>query len=117
MLRKIASQVAEVMRQDPELSNVNFDWNELSKAVEIEIDQDKARLLGVSSQDLAALLNMSLNGYTVTSFREGEKTIDVVLRGDRAGARSPVGAARPCRTDAQRQERAAQPDRPPQAHF
>jgi multidrug efflux pump len=84
MLRKIASQVAEVMRQDPALSNVNFDWRELSKAIEIEIDQDKARLLGVSSQDLAALLNMSLNGYTITSFREGEKTIDVVLRGDRA---------------------------------
>ncbi|KXB29071.1 multidrug transporter AcrB [Dechloromonas denitrificans] len=82
-LRKVAGQVADVMRQNPELSNVNFDWSELSKAIEIEIDQDKARLLGVSSQDLAALLNMSLNGYTVTSYREGEKTIDVVLRGDR----------------------------------
>ena len=82
-LRKLADQVAEVMRGDSELSNVNFDWSELSKAVEIEIDQDKARLLGVSSQDIAALLNMSLNGYTITSYREGEKTIDVVLRGDR----------------------------------
>ena len=83
-LRKVASQVADVMRHNPEISNVNFDWRELSKVVEIEIDQDKARLLGVSSQDLAALLNMSLNGFTVTNFREGEKTIDVVLRGDSA---------------------------------
>ncbi|HXE38787.1 MAG TPA: efflux RND transporter permease subunit, partial [Azonexus sp.] len=82
-LRQVAAQVADAMRRNPEISNVNFDWSELSKAIEIEIDQDKARLLGVSSQDLAALLNMSLNGYTVTSFREGEKTIDVVLRGDR----------------------------------
>jgi multidrug efflux pump len=82
-LRRIASQIADLMRQDSELSNINFDWSELSKAIEIEIDQDKARLLGVSSQDLAALLNMSLNGYTLTSYREGEKTIDVVLRGDR----------------------------------
>ena len=82
-LRKIAAQISEVMRKNPELSNVNLDWSELSKSVEIEIDQDKARLLGVSSQDVAALLNMSLTGYTVTSFREGEKTIDVVLRGDR----------------------------------
>jgi multidrug efflux pump len=82
-LRKIASEIAELMRQEPELSNINFDWSELSKSIEIEIDQDKARLLGVSSQDLAALLNMSLNGYSITSFREGEKTIDVVLRGDR----------------------------------
>ena len=82
-LRKTATQVAAVLRSDPDLSNVNFDWSELSKAIEIEIDQDKARLLGVSSQDLAALLNMSLNGYTVTSYREGLKSIDVVLRGDR----------------------------------
>ncbi len=82
-LQRIAGEVATVMRGNPELSNVNVDWSELSKAVEIEIDQDKARLLGVSSQDLAALLNMSLNGYTVTSYREGQKTIDVVLRGDR----------------------------------
>ncbi|MBS1139153.1 MAG: Acriflavin resistance protein [Proteobacteria bacterium] len=82
-LRKVAAQVADVMRQNPELSNVNMDWSELSKSIEIEIDQDKARLLGVSSQDVAVLLNMSLTGYTVTSFREGEKTIDVILRGDR----------------------------------
>ena len=82
-LRRIAGEIAGVMRGNPDLSNINFDWSELSKAVEIEIDQDKARLLGVSGQELAALLNMSLNGYTVTSFREGQKTIDVVLRGDR----------------------------------
>lgn len=81
-LRDIAGEVASVMRQDGELSNIHFDWSELSKAIDIEIDQDKARLLGVSSQDVAALLNMTLNGYTVTSYREGEKTIDVVLRGD-----------------------------------
>ncbi len=83
VLRKAAAEIAEVMRQAPELSNINLDWSELSKTVEIEIDQDKARLLGVSSQDIVALLNMSLNGYVVTSFREGEKTIDVLLRGDR----------------------------------
>ena len=80
-LRRIAGEIATVLRGNAELSNVNFDWNELSKTVAIEIDQDKARLLGVSGQDLAALLNMSLNGYTVTSYREGVKTIDVVLRG------------------------------------
>jgi len=83
VLRKAAAQIAAVMRQAPELSNINLDWSELSKSVEIEIDQDKARLLGISSSDIAALLNMSLNGYVVSSFREGEKTIDVVLRGDR----------------------------------
>jgi len=81
-LRRIAGEVAAVLRSDPELSNVNLDWNELSKTVRVVIDQDKARLLGVSSADLAALLNMSLNGAAVTAYREGSKNIDVVLRGD-----------------------------------
>jgi multidrug efflux pump len=82
-LRRIANEVADTMRGNNELSNVNFDWSELSKVAEIEIDQDKARLLGVSGQDLAALLNMTLNGVNVTSYREGEKTIDLMLRGER----------------------------------
>ena len=81
-LRRIAGDVADALRKHPEVSNVNFDWSELSKVVEIEIDQEKARLLGVSSQDLAGLLNMSLTGYSVTSFREGSKTIDVMLRAE-----------------------------------
>ena len=79
-LRRIAGELATALRQHPEISNVNFDWYELSKVVALDIDQDKARLLGVSSQDLAGLLNMSLTGYTVTQFREGQKSIDVVLR-------------------------------------
>ncbi len=80
-LRRIAGELGEAMRTDPELSHINTDWSELSKVVRVEIDQDKARLLGVSSQDIATLLNLSRNGLTVTSFREGEKSIDIVLRG------------------------------------
>ena len=82
-LRKFASEISDAMHRNGEISNIHYDWSELSKVAEIEIDQDKARLLGVSGQDLATLLNMSLNGLTVTSYREGEKTIDVMLRGDR----------------------------------
>jgi multidrug efflux pump len=90
-LRRIAGELAAVLRSDPELSNVNLDWNELSKAVRVVIDQDKARLLGVSGADLAALLNMSLNGAAVTAYREGSKNIDVVLRGD-GGERAALSA-------------------------
>lgn len=81
-LRRVAGEIATAMRTESELSNVNFDWSELSKSVAIHVDQEKARLLGVSTQDLAGLLQMSLNGYTVTAYREGEKSIEVVLRGD-----------------------------------
>ena len=80
-MRRIAHRVAALMRGSPHLSNVHLDWEEPSKAVRLQIDQDKARLLGVSSRDLARLLETSLQGTTVTEFREGNETIAVVLRG------------------------------------
>ncbi|MET0441186.1 MAG: efflux RND transporter permease subunit [Casimicrobiaceae bacterium] len=80
-VRKYAQETAEVMRRDPGTRDVQFDWDEPTKAIHLVIDQNKARLLGVSSQDLAAFLNNSLSGLVVTSFREGDKQIDVVLRG------------------------------------
>jgi len=80
-VRKIARQTAEVMRQDPATSDVQFDWDEPTKVIRLVIDQNKARLLGVSSQDLAAFLNSSLSGTNVTYFRERDKQIEVLLRG------------------------------------
>ncbi|MBC9070366.1 efflux RND transporter permease subunit [Thauera sp. CAU 1555] len=80
-MRRIAHRVAALMRGSPHLSNVHLDWEEPSKAVRLQIDQDKARLLGVSSRDLARLLETSLQGTTVTEFREGNETVAVVLRG------------------------------------
>ncbi|MGE5792392.1 MAG: efflux RND transporter permease subunit, partial [Bacteroidota bacterium] len=80
-VRRHAESVAEVMRANPHLSNVQFDWEEKSKVIKVEIDQEKARLLGLSSQDLSAFLNTSLNGLTVTHYRERDKQIEVLLRG------------------------------------
>jgi len=80
-VRKIARETAEVMRQDPATRDVQFDWDEPTKVIRLIIDQDKARLLGVSSQDVAAFLNSSLSGTNVTYFRERDKQIEVLLRG------------------------------------
>ncbi|WP_345792914.1 efflux RND transporter permease subunit [Thauera sp. JM12B12] len=80
-LRRHAHAVAAALRGNPHLSNVHLDWEEPSKVVRLAIDQDKARLLGVSSQDISNLLATSLQGMTVTQFREGTETIGVVLRG------------------------------------
>jgi multidrug efflux pump len=80
-VRRHAERVAEVMRENPHVSNVQFDWDEKSKVIRVDIDQEKVRLLGLSSQELATFLNTSLNGLTVTYYRERDKLIEVLIRG------------------------------------
>ncbi len=87
-LRRVAAEVAIVMRANPHLKEVNFDWNEMGKAIRIDIDQDRARALGISSQELATFLDAMLTGVAVTQMREGDQLIDVVARAvgdERAG--------------------------------
>ena len=81
-LRDNAEGIAAVMRAHPNLRNVNFDWNDRVKSLRVEIDQDRARALGVSSQDVALSLQGWLVGATVTQFRENDQLIDVVWRAD-----------------------------------
>ena len=81
VLRSIAHRVANVMRNNPHLSNVQLDWDEPVKVIQVEVDQSKARLLGVSSNDLANLINGALHGLYITEFREGIERIDVMMRG------------------------------------
>ena len=90
-LRAIAGQVAEIMRSDPNLQNIHLDWNEKVKSVRVAIDQDRARLLGVSSQDVALTLQAWLKGAAITQFREGDQLIDVVWRGSNANRDSLDG--------------------------
>ncbi len=80
-VRAIAREVAAVMRADPAAANVQFDWDEPTKVVRLDIDQNKARLLGLSTQEVAAFLNNSVSGVTVTAYRERDRQIDVVIRG------------------------------------
>lgn len=81
-VRRIAFQVADVMRANPNTRDVNLDWNELSKVVQLDVDQAKARLLGISSQDLATTMNSVVSGLQVTQYREGRELIDVVARAE-----------------------------------
>jgi len=80
-LKQLANQVAAVMRANPHLSNVQFDWEEPIKVVNVQVDQSKARLLGVNSNQLANLVKGALQGLYVTEFREGIERIDVLVRG------------------------------------
>ena len=84
-VRRIADQVAGVMRADPKTRNVQFDWDEpAERSVRFEIDQHKARQLGITSQDIAGFLAMTLSGTTVTQYRERDKLIAVDLRAPKA---------------------------------
>ena len=79
-LRKAAEAVASVMRANPHVRDVNFDWNEMSKSVRLKIDQDRARALGISSAELSNAVNLLLSGAVATQMREKDQLIDVVIR-------------------------------------
>ena len=84
-LREVAAAVADTMRADHDLTNINFDWNEKIKSVRVEVDQDKARQLGISSQEIAQVMQATLNGIALTQYRENDQLIDVVWRGGFGG--------------------------------
>ncbi|GAA4359750.1 multidrug efflux RND transporter permease subunit MexK [Variovorax defluvii] len=79
-LRAIAERVAAVLRADPHVRRVNQDWGERLKRLRVDVDQDKARQLGISSRQVKAALQGSLSGTTITQYREGDKALDVVAR-------------------------------------
>jgi multidrug efflux pump len=83
-LRSIANDIAAIMRESPNTSNVHLDWNEQVKNIRLHIDQNKARVIGVSSQNLAGILDSILTGFTITRYREGDELIEVVARAERA---------------------------------
>jgi multidrug efflux pump len=79
-LRERADEVKAAMRQSPNTRGVNDNWNESVKVLRLEVDQAKARALGVTSQSIAQASRTTLNGTTVGQYREGDKLIDIVLR-------------------------------------
>jgi multidrug efflux pump subunit AcrB len=79
-VRDIALQLASVVATDRDARLINFDWMEPARRVRITIDQDQARLLGLSSQALAGVLNSVVTGTTVTQLRDGIYLVDVVAR-------------------------------------
>lgn len=75
-----ADQAKEIMRAHALMRGVNDNWNESIKVLRLDIDQDKARALGVTSQTIAQASRTILSGNTVGQYREGDKLIDIVLR-------------------------------------
>ena len=79
-VREIALKVAQIAAADPRARQVNFDWMEPDRKVRIRVDQDEARLLGLSSQAIASVLNTVISGTPVTQVRDDIYLVNVVAR-------------------------------------
>jgi len=79
-VRQWADQAKEILRANTSMRGVNDNWNEQVKVLRLEVDQDKARALGVTSQTIAQASRAILSGSTIGQYREGDKLIDIVLR-------------------------------------
>ena len=77
---EIAEQVQSVMEANPNAKNVNLNWNEKSKIIHLAVDQDKARSLGITSQNLSNALQAQVSGTPFAEFREYDKTVNMVFR-------------------------------------
>lgn len=79
-VRVIADQVKEVMRANPNAIGVNDNWNESVKVLRLDLDQDKLRALGISSQTVMRAANTILSGTAIGQYRDNNKLIDIVMR-------------------------------------
>jgi len=80
LVREIAYRVRDVVRQSPLVRDTQLDWNEQVRSVQVQLDQDKARQLGLNSADIQGLVQTTLDGAPVTQIRRGEELVDVVVR-------------------------------------
>jgi len=79
-VRAIAYQVRDAVRQSPLVRDTQLDWNEQVRTLRVQLDQDKARLLGITSADVSAMMQTVLSGAPATQIRRGEDLIDVTVR-------------------------------------
>ena len=79
-LRSLALDFAGVIDVNPNLTYVTYDWNEPARVVEVDVNQDKARQLGVTSQSIAQALNSIVGGVTITQVRDATYLINVIGR-------------------------------------
>ncbi|MET0194122.1 MAG: efflux RND transporter permease subunit [Hyphomicrobiaceae bacterium] len=79
-VRRLAAQVGDVMRATPQVGNVHDDWLEPVPSLKLDIDQDRARALGVTSQNIRRSLQAMLSGFQIGEFRDNDETVKVMLR-------------------------------------
>ena len=79
-VREIGAEVRRIMRQNPDARDVQFDWNEQAKVISLEVDQERARVLGLTPAEISFTLQTLLAGSKIAEYREGIDLIPVVAR-------------------------------------
>ncbi|HEX8603454.1 MAG TPA: efflux RND transporter permease subunit [Pseudoduganella sp.] len=79
-VRAIADQVKDIVRANPNAVGTNDNWNESVKVLRLDLDQDRMRALGVTTQTVMRAANTILSGTVVGQFREGIRLIDIQVR-------------------------------------
>lgn len=84
VLRDKARDLASVVASDPRMTGIVMDWNEPARVVRIDVLQDKARALGLTSKDIASALNTIYDGQTITQMRDSTYLVNIIARGNKA---------------------------------
>lgn len=89
-VRTLAQEFAGIISANPKLAAPTFDWNEAERVLRVDVLQDKARQLGITSSDIASALNSTVGGSTITQVRDATYLINVVAR-SREAERGSIG--------------------------
>jgi len=92
-VRDFSQQMANLVAENPSIGDITFDWNEPSRVIKVDVLQDKARQLGITSESIASALNVVVGGTTVTQVRDSIYLVDVVARA-RADERGSIDQLR-----------------------
>lgn len=86
--RDAARDLAALLSDDPRLRDITLDWNEPARMIRLQVNQDKARQLGVSVEDISSALAAVFSGRPITQMRDNDHLISVIARGDDADRHS-----------------------------
>ena len=88
-MRKHAIELATLLDANEHIGEMIYDWNEPGKVLRVEIAQDKARQLGLSSEDVANVMNSIVSGTPITQVNDNIYLINVVARAEDSERGSP----------------------------
>jgi multidrug efflux pump subunit AcrB len=80
VVRSIAREVERAVADSPRVRDAQLDWNDPVRTLRVDVEQDKARVLGLTPADVAFVTQSVTNGATLSQLREGEDLIDIVAR-------------------------------------